>query len=293
MDLRGHRSRGMAPLAVGLTLVVAACGSVPAPSSPSGALATGSPVASGSVAPQGARSATPRTSSPPGTLTRFDGQSLTEGNQLLTLQFVGGRFYSPMDPCSRAYAGWAEPVGDVLEAAVVDVTPPQPVGNGGTPAACDAVGHFRTVTVSLPTPFVGSRIHDRAGYTHFVLAPDGLVTLRALPASWLLRSERDVEDSPTGRWQRTYSPLANPDVATSKGKIDLFQAFGGPAGVSGGDEQRTVTVNGRSATLYRSAPDGELVLVWDLGSDGLALAANESDFPADKLILLAESATPG
>ena len=39
-------------------------------------------------------------------------------------------------------------------------------------------------------------------------------------------------------------------------------------------------------------PDGELVLVWTLGTDGLALVANETDFSVGELISLAESAIP-
>jgi hypothetical protein len=223
-------------------------------------------------------------------VTSFTTQTLTEGNRLLTIDFVGGRLFSALDHCSRAYAGWAEAVGDQLEVAVIDVTPPLILPNGGEPPGCDAIGYERTVTVRLAEPFVGSRVHDLAGYLHFLRAPEGLVTLSGLPANWLLRSERDVEDSRTGRWQRTYSPVANPDAGTSKGKIDLYQSFGGPVNVTGGDQQGTVTVNGGAATLYRNGPDGELVLVWRLGSDELALVANETDVPIDRLITLAESA---
>ena len=81
---------------------------------------------------------------------------------------------------------------------------------------------------------------------------------------WTLKLERDVEESPTGRWQRTWTRAGAPDPQTSKGKIDLYQAFGGPADVTGGDEISHVLVNGNDATLYRFAPDGELVLVWGL-----------------------------
>jgi len=83
---------------------------------------------------------------------------------------------------------------------------------------------------------------------------------------------------------------ATPLDGPSKGKIDLFQAFGGPAGITGGEEVRSVEVNGTPATLYRYAPDGELVLVWALGDYGLALVVNETDFPPETLIELAESA---
>ena len=53
-----------------------------------------------------------------------------------------------------------------------------------------------------------------------------------------------------------------------------------------------MVVNGRRATQYRHAPNGELVLVWRLGNDGLALVAYEQQFSIDELIALAESATP-
>jgi hypothetical protein len=276
---------------LGVALIVNGCGSSTVTPNPSGqALGRPSPAASKDVLPSSTPQATARTTPPPGTVTSFTTQTLTEGNRLLTLEFVGGKLFSALDHCSRAYAGWAEAVGDQLEVAVIDVTPPLILPNGGTPPGCDAIGYERTVTVHLAEPFVGARVHDLAGYLHFLRAPEGLVTLSGLPAGWLLRSERDVEDSPTGRWQRTYSPVANPDTGTSKGKIDLYQSFGGPVNVTGGDQQGTVTVNGGSATLYRFAPDGELVLVWPLGSDELALVANETDFPIDRLIILAESA---
>jgi hypothetical protein len=53
-----------------------------------------------------------------------------------------------------------------------------------------------------------------------------------------------------------------------------------------------VVVNGQPATLYRWPPNGELVLVWRLGNDGLALVAYEQQFSVDELIALADSATP-
>jgi hypothetical protein len=211
---------------------------------------------------------------------------LADGGRRLTLRFVGGPVYKVSHRCSHQYAGWAEQVGDVLEVAVVDVTPHLPL-------PCDALGFGRSLEIRLPTPFTGSQINDRAGYVHFLRAPDGLVQLRGLPAGWLLRAEGDVQESPTGRWLRTYSPEPHPRSGTSRNRVDFIEAFGGPAGVTGGEEQPTVTVNGQNATLYRHAPTGELVLVWMLGSDGLALAVNESDFSVDQLITLAESATRG
>jgi hypothetical protein len=227
----------------------------------------------------------PGSTPPPGGIVPFSKAELGDGNQVLTIDFVGGRFSASGDPCSRDYAGSAEAVGDRLAVAVVDVKPPRPN------VICSAEGYERSVAVRLPAPFVGSRIDDRAGYVHFLRAPAGLAELRGLPAGWLLRAETDVADSPTGRWLRTYSPAAVPPTGTSKGRIDLYQAFGGPASISGGEEQRTVTVNGQRATQYRSTPDGELVLVWMLGTDGLALVANEADFSVETLVELAESTT--
>ncbi len=133
-------------------------------------------------------------------------------------------------------------------------------------------------------------MEDLAGYVHFVRPPDGLAELTGLPGDWQLRSQHDVEESPTGRWLRVYAPTADPALDGSKGHVDFYQAFGGAANVSGGDEHRDVTVNGKPALLYRNPPDGELVLVWLLEGNGMALVANEADFSADALIKLAESA---
>ena len=224
-------------------------------------------------------------------LTRFDSASLSEDRLVLTLDFIGGPEYAPDDPCSSAYAGWAKATGEILEAAVVDVTPPHIGLDGGTNVLCTAMGYFRTVSVRLAEPFHGVRVHDRAGYVHFVGRPGGLVEIHGLPDGWVLRSERSVEESPTGRYQRTYAPVPEPAAGTSLGRLDVFQSFGGPVSVTGGEEMRVVKVNGTSATLYRQAEAGELVLVWTLGSDGLALVANEADFTAGALVRLAESAT--
>jgi len=91
--------------------------------------------------------------------------------------------------------------------------------------------------------------------------------------------------SPT--WHKTWTR----DGATGPRSIELYQTFNGPSGTSGGDEVRTVQVNGEDATLYRHDPTGDLVLVWTLGPDGLALVGNEADFSAAQLIDLAEAAT--
>ena len=232
----------------------------------------------------------PTTTPPPGGRARFDTATLSADGKTLTLAFVGGQSFSPTNPCSAAYTGWAEAVGDVLRAAVVDVTPVLPTLAPNV--SCDAIGYERSVSIELPAPFEGARVEDLAGNVHFVRPPDGLAVLTGLPSDWQLRTQKDVEDSPTGRWLRVYAPTADPPLDGSKGHVDLYQAFGGAANVSGGDEHRDVTVNGKPALLYRNPPDGELVLVWLLGGNGMALVANEADFPADALVKLAESAEP-
>jgi hypothetical protein len=231
------------------------------------------------------------TSPPPGQITRFETAAFSADRRTLTLHFVGGPEYSASDPCSIAYSGWAEAAGDVLYAAVVDVTQRVRPPEAPTPQACDAMGHGRTVSVALAAPFSGGRLVDLAGYVHLLRTPDGLVELHGLPAGLALQSASDVEDSPTGRWLRVYTPSTPPQQGTSKGRLELYQAFGGPVEVSGGDEVRSVLVNGQPATLYRLSADGELVLVWTLRGDGLAIVANEADFSTDALIRLAESAT--
>ena len=223
---------------------------------------------------------------PPGEAVRFEEATLSEDQGSLTLAFTGGKEYDPADPCSHHYFGWAHESDGTLESKIVDDTPRAP----GAPVACNDMGYGRTVTIDLAARFLGVKVRDLAGYIHFVGPPEGLAKLR-VPPRWTLAAESDVGESPTGRWQRTWTMGEPPALGTSKGKIDLYQAFDGPANVTGGEEVRSVQVNGTAATLYRFAPDGELVLVWKLGDDGLALVVNETDFSADEAILLAESAT--
>jgi hypothetical protein len=258
-------------LAAALTLV-AACASSPNPSRPI------DPSPDSTIEPSGP---------PAGEPVRFETIVLSPDRSSVTVSFVGAKAFDPTDPCSAHYFGWAREVEGVLQVKVVDDTPRQP---GATPQACDLVGFTRTITIDLARPYAGWRAKDLAGDMHFVSRPPGSVELTTLPSGWILQLERDVEESTTGRWQRTWTQGGSLNVQSSKGRIDLYQAFGGPADVSGGEEIRSVLVNGRGATLYRSAPDGELVLVWKLGEDGLALVVSESDFKIAEAIKLAEGA---
>jgi hypothetical protein len=212
--------------------------------------------------------------------------TLSRDGRRIKLDFVGGRPYSPNDPCSVDYTAMTAVVEGVLDVGVEESRRPAPTE--GT--ACDAVGHARSLDVNLDEPFTGSVWRDLNGYVHFLAPPDGLVELAGLRDGYELRAQRDVEESPTGRWERTYSP--DPSLADATQGVVLYQSFDGPVNVTGGNEESQVVVNGRPATLYRHAPNGELVLVWRLGNDGLALVAYEQQFSIDELIALAESATP-
>jgi hypothetical protein len=220
---------------------------------------------------------------PPERLVRFETVAIAEG-RLVTLEFIGGKPFMLGDPCSHDYFGWAQRAGDELQAAVVDVTPRIPAPEGDV-ILCTLGGYPRAVTVELEEPFSGTTVRDLAGYVHFVGRPGGAVELRGLPRGWRLASEGEVPDSPTGRWRQTFA-----DAKPGSHDVELYQAFGGPASVSGGAEPRSVKVGGKPAQLDRQASNGELVLVWQLGSDGLALVAYEQDFSVDELIALAESA---
>lgn len=261
-----------------LVLSVAACGS-PSPTvqtSPLGSAgqATGDPATS--IDP------------PPGNPVRIDSAAISDDGSTLTVEFVGGKDYDPANPCSSHYFGWARESEGVLRVKVVDDTPvPPPTPTPQIPFACDLVGYGQTIAIRLDRPFLGSRVEDLAGGVHLVRPPDGLAAID-VPDGWTLVAQRDADESPTGRWQRTWTKGGS-NPGPTKGRIDLYQAFDSPANVTGGDEVRTVHVNGTPATLYRNAPDGELVLVWMLGGDGLGLVVNEADFSKDEAIRLAET----
>lgn len=212
---------------------------------------------------------------------------LSQDGRHIKVDFTGAAAYSANDPCSADYSATTAVADGVLEVGIFQSRPPNPV----EPRPCDAIGLGRSLDVALGEPFTGSAWRDLYGpYLHFLSRPEGLVELSGLPVGWALRAERDVEQSPTGRWERTYSPDAS--LADETKTVVLYQSFDGPVNVTGGTEERQVEVDGQTATLYRWPPNGELVLVWRLGTDGLALVAYEREFSTDELIELAESASP-
>jgi hypothetical protein len=226
---------------------------------------------------------------PDGRLVRVDRASLSVDGLTVTMQFVGARPFDATDPCSRAYAGFAAPAGDVLEIAVVEAAHPMAPAEG---AACDAMGHARVAEATLAEPFTGSTIRDLAGGVIFVGAPEGSARLGGLPDGWSLASQGDVPGGSVGRWRQTFTaPDSAATVGGQPGAIDFFQSFDGPIEVSGGNDQSTVEVGGQPAILYRNPAVGELVLTWSLGDDGFALVANVVDLDPEGLIALAETVT--
>ncbi|MCI0582419.1 MAG: hypothetical protein L0227_05905 [Chloroflexi bacterium] len=156
---------------------------------------------------------------------------------------------------------------------------------------CTLEGHDRRLSLALEPPFLGSRIHDLSvDEIRFVRPPRGLWE-PTLPAGWELQRAEDVVESPSGRWLRIYATDAAA-AADRRRHLELYQAFQHDVGVTGGDEITSVEVNGTSATLYRYAPEGELVLTWMAGGDGFALVAYEDLFPIEALITLAETMKP-
>lgn len=214
--------------------------------------------------------------------------ALADGDRSATIAFTGAKPYDPVDPCSADYDARTRIFDGVLEIGVFQSQPPRPA----VPPPCDAIGFERTIVVELDQPFAGVAWRDLFGpYLHFLGPPPGLVELTGLPDGWVVVGERDVEESPTGRWERMYGPpdatLDDPTRA-----VVLYQSFDGPVEVSGGTEVQQVPVDGEPATLYRAPENGQLVLTWGLEADGLAIVAYEPTFTAESLIELAESARP-
>lgn len=70
-----------------------------------------------------------------------------------------------------------------------------------------------------------------------------------------------------------------------------MQSFGGPVGTTGATSQPPLDINGQSARFYVHEPTGEMVAVWPLGADEVALVAYLADFSQEQFTALAESVT--
>ena len=206
--------------------------------------------------------------------------TLSSDRRVLDVTFAGARAFDPADPCSADYSAWTH-VGEVLDVGIWESK--RPPGAHG----CDAVGHGRELRATLDRPFAGTVWRDvSAPFIHFLAAPPGLATID-VPDGWQLIDEGDLEDSPTGRWQRTYAP--RPD-AGSEERLTIYQSFDGPVNVTGGEELGAQRIGDRFGTSYRHAPSGDIVLVWPWGAGELALSANERAIPMPALIRIAETA---
>jgi hypothetical protein len=198
------------------------------------------------------------------------------------------RPFAQDDACSADYAATTRVADGILEIAVYESRRP------GVPSSpgCDTIASGRAIELDLAEPFTGGAWRDLYGpYLHFLVAPRGLAQLAGLPAGWDLREEGDEGGSWVGRWRRTYSPDAS--LADEAKTLRVFQSFGGPVYVTGGTVHDTVLVNGVGALLSRHPPTGELVLVWRLGDDELALVASEASFSLAEIVALAASAVRG
>ena len=161
----------------------------------------------------------------------------------------------------------------MLRVKVVDDTP-RPATRW-TPAACDAMGYGRTIAIPARSAVPGLRVEDLAGYAHFVRPPDGLATID-IQDGWTLVARVVVEESETGRWQRSMDEGRRGRPGHEQGQ-DRPPAFDGPANVTGGDDIRNVQVNGTPAKCLSQHGQRSRVLVWTLGKDGLTLVVNETE----------------
>jgi hypothetical protein len=141
--------------------------------------------------------------------------------------------------------------------------------------------------VPLGAPFDGSTVVDRAGYVHFLAPPAGLRDLHGLPSGWLLRAQGDVEESPTGRWRRLYSPVENPGPKDPQ--VELYQSFGGPVDIYGGSDRTKASINGTDGEVSYEPQTGEFVVTWSVGQDGFGLIVDGSGFTREQVLGLAES----
>lgn len=102
---------------------------------------------------------------------RVDNVVLAEDRLSVRADFVGSSEFDPENPCSNAYVGTAEIVGDELEIGIYAEQHPQPLAPG---TACGGVGYARTLTLELDEPFTGAVVRDLAGQVFHLEHPAGL-----------------------------------------------------------------------------------------------------------------------
>lgn len=216
----------------------------------------------------------------------FEGVTLVDDGRSVRVDFIGGPEFDPNDPCSIAYEGTAEVVGEELRIGIFAIQHPMPLP---PEQGCASMGYSRSIVLSLSEPFEGSVIRDLAGGVLFLEAPPGLATIGELPDGWELRREGNILGGTAPRWERVWSPDPDPSPAQGDSMLILIQAFGGPVEATGSEPQRAVLVNGRDAAYWMHPATGEMVLVWSLGDDELALVGYLEDFTEAEFIGLAGS----
>lgn len=219
-------------------------------------------------------------------LVRIDTVALAGDRRSVSVDFAGARQFDPSNPCTAAYEGTAEVDDEELVIGVYEQPHPGSLPEG---VACDSMGHPRSLVLPLEQAFDGMRIRDLAGQVLLLDAPERSARIMALPAGWELRREGSVGESMTPRWSWVYSPDPDPWPADGSPLVQLYQAFGGPVKTTGAARQADVEVNGTPAAFYVYPPAGEMVLVWSLGPDELALVGYRDDFSEEEFIELAES----
>jgi hypothetical protein len=202
--------------------------------------------------------------------TPIDTVTIADDGRSFRVDFIGGREFAPNDPCSIAYQGTAKIVRDELEIGVYPQKHPMALSGG---AVCTGEGHGRSLNFTLNEPFTGTVVHDLAGQRLLLAPPSELAEIRALPEGWELRREESLPGSLTPRWQRIWSPDRDPWQSDGDRMLILVQALGGPVETTGGHRLSSVEITGQPATLALDPPSGELLLVWSLGDDELALTA--------------------
>lgn len=95
-----------------------------------------------------------------------DSVTLAEDRRSVLVEFIGGAEFDPNDPCSVAYDGTVEVVGDELQVGILAHRHPKPLPPN---TACSAVGYARELVLRLDEPFTGGTIRSLAG-EHFSLA---------------------------------------------------------------------------------------------------------------------------
>lgn len=241
----------------------------------------------------------PYAAQPPGGRTNWISRAeLSLDKTVLTVEFVGGKGYLESDSCSTDYTGWVGGAPDRLEVVVVEVEHIRPGLGGG----CTLEGYGWTFHFTLPAPYLGTEVLDRAenGGLLLVGMPPDAATLTLLPAGWVLASAEPEccgGDPPT--WVQIYAPAgaAVDQPREGKGRLVVYQTFGitsewtdtGAAKWEGrGGHKEAVSVKGTPADLWAD-PDGEMLLAFDFDGRSYGVIGNLADMTADDLVRYADS----